>query len=471
MASAFMAAKLASRPVLAERARQQYARWELAALPARLRRNGLDHYYLSVWPGLEQLAPLAELPPRRAPVRNGYVHLPFCSGLCDFCSYFVLVGRDRADMARYVDDLLRDLALNQERAEVALTTLYLGGGTPSLLGPDLLARLLDGMRAEGALADGLIGTAELHPELFADPARAGETLDVLRGRGLGRVSLGLQSVDDELLAATNRRHGADFMDAALARLDGFRVNLDLMYGLPGQSLESWIATLEAALARRPGSLSTYFTFIDPGTALHHRVVRGEVALPAHELVQTQHIAAQLALEAAGYRELPNDFWTVTEGDFRQETLPSDANTLALGAGAYGYFAGVQFFNELSLAGYRAKLAAGRLPVWRGRRLSPAEELCRDVMFSLKNAPELDLARFAARHGATPLDSHPEVMALLDEHELVEADARALRLTPKGRLLVEEIACLFEPPGHHARRSADRRVRRHNFAPTYSRSHA
>src|ERR1700742_3965822 len=113
MASAFMAAKLASRPVLAERAGQQFARWRLAALPPRLRRNGLDYYYLSVWPGLEQLAPLAELPPRRAPVHHGYVHLPFCSGLCDFCSYFVLVGRDRADMRRYVDDLLVDLALNQ----------------------------------------------------------------------------------------------------------------------------------------------------------------------------------------------------------------------------------------------------------------------------------------------------------------------------------------------------------------------
>ncbi len=159
----------------ATRAAALYDELELDALPPELRRDSLRHYYLSVWPGLLQLPELDpdDAPPRPGPVRSAYVHLPFCSGLCDFCSYFVTVAHDDARIARYVDALLAEVDLHRERAELDVSLLYLGGGTPSLVPPAQLDRLLGGLRDRGVLSDEpLLGTVELHPELFADEARA-----------------------------------------------------------------------------------------------------------------------------------------------------------------------------------------------------------------------------------------------------------------------------------------------------------
>jgi coproporphyrinogen III oxidase-like Fe-S oxidoreductase len=435
-----------------------------------------------VWPGLLQLPPIsAEESPYPSRVTSGYIHLPFCSGLCHFCSYFVVVSQaPESDerIAEYVDHLLLEVDLNLERTEIELAYLYFGGGTPSLLGPRAMIRLLEGLDRRGALASEVLATVELHPEFFADRGSADEFLDVLQAYGINRVSVGFQGADDALLDATNRRHRSGFAGEAVehVRSRGFQVNLDLMYGLPGQSMESWMSSLEAAIELGGDSVSTYFTFIDPGTVLWRDVQRGAVALPSHELLQTQHLAAQLALEEAGYFELPGDFWSRPVGDpagFAQTSLPSQGNSLGLGAGAYGYYSGMQYFNHFTLRGYGDSLRERRIPLWRGAVLSGEQQLCRDTMFSLKNSPSLALDLFVDRHGLSPVEAYEGVFDLLLEDDLIEVDPREARLTPKGRLLVEEIACLFEPHGHHAGTQAhgrDRtRLRRHNFAPTYSAS--
>ena len=452
---------------------------ELADLPQRLTRNSLEYYYLSVWPGLLQLEPLGPDAPRPVRVESGYLHFPFCSGLCDFCSYFVVVSRDPARdgrIGRHVDDLLLEIDLNQERFEIELSYLYLGGGTPSLLPSEQLDRLFAGLQSRGALAEQRVGTVEVHPEFFEDEQRAGAFLDVVQAHGITRVSVGFQTADDALLEHTNRRHRSDFAGRAVEYLQsrGFTVNLDLMYGLPDQSVESWVVSLETVLALAPDSVSTYFMFLDPGTPLWREVDRGAVALPSHELVQTQHLAAQLVLEQGGLVELPGDFWCKVDGDpaaFTQTALPSEGNSLGLGAGAYGYYADMQYFNHFSLTGYRKMLQERRVPLWRGAVLSAEQHRCRDIMFSLKNSPCLRLDLFTARHGVSPLDTYPEVFDLLLGLDLVRVDSQTVRLTLKGRLLVEEIACLFEPAGHHAaarrENGAPMRLRRHNFAPTYS----
>lgn len=463
---------------LSQRARERFADWRLDELPPCLRRNGLDYYYLSVWPGLRQLSAAASLalPTRPARTEHAYIHVPFCSGLCDFCSYFLAVVRGsdaQLRIATYIDDLLREIVVHQQASELALSYVYLGGGTPSLVPPDEMHRLLDGLARLGALAPRRLGTVELHPELFLDTSRAAAFLDVVRAHGLGRVSIGLQSHEARLLDSTNRRHGAGFLDAAFAlvRDRGFTVNLDLMYGLPGQTLAGWIESLLQVVALCPDSISTYFTFIDPGTGLWHDLQAGRIALPTHTEVQTQHIAAQLLLDQAGYLELPNDFHTIPLGDpagYVQDSLPSQANSLALGAGAYGYFPGVQYFNEFSFRRHAAAVRSGRPPIWRAAVLSPFEELCRDIMFSLKNAPHLDFELFRARHGTTPAESHALVMAELVRLDLVELRPERLRLSAKGRLMVEEIACLFAArrPDPPVPAQDLRKIEKHHFAARY-----
>jgi oxygen-independent coproporphyrinogen-3 oxidase len=462
-----------------DRARELYREWDVEGLPPYFQRNSLDYYYLSVWPGLRHLEPVEHLslPARSGTVGYAYIHVPFCSGVCDFCSYFLTTtqhaGTD-AKVSTYVDQLVEQARIHQRDLDIAVSSVYLGGGTPSILHPDQLARLLDGLSDLGIFGPSRIGTMELHPELFDDPVRLDRTLDVLARHQIRRVSIGYQSDDDALLDATNRRHHAGFLPTAaeMLRQRGLLFNVDLMYGLRDQTIEEWVESIEAVLAVRPDSISTYFTFVDYGTKLWRQVQRDPTLLASPDHTQLCHIATQVALEDAGFYELPNDFYAQPGDDpatFDQFTLPSEANSLALGAGAYGYYPGVQYFNEFSFAGYARAIGEGRVPLWRAAVLTPDEEHRRDVMFSFKNAPLLSLPRFRERHGVSPVDAYPREFEELVRLGLVDVGTDTVRLTAKGRLVVEEIACRFDPgrpAGAVASRVEAHQVRKHHFAPRY-----
>ena len=248
------------------------------------------------------------------------------------------------------------------------------------------------------------------------------------------------------------------------------VNLDLMYGLVGQPATAWAATLADAVAAAPDSISTYFLFVDRGTGLYERVRRGAVVLPTHRAAQTQHLMAQLYLEAHGYHELPNDFWARDVGDpatFRPERLPSAAVTLPVGPGAYGYYSGAQLANVFDLAEYGRRVASGQSPLWRGHTLSPDEAFHRDVMFALKNDPFIDCSLFRAAYNRSPLEQFAARFARLEELALATIEGDHVRLTAKGRLCVEEIAALFRHPAiAPAADAAQPLLQKHNFAPTY-----
>ena len=453
-----------------------YDAYQLDALPPALRRNSLDYYYLSIYPSLGEMRPLAEenAPPYPATVRNAYVHIPFCSGVCDFCSYYLVAisPRRRAAVARYLERVAAEFDHHARHTTLDLTTLYIGGGTPSLIPPDALERFLAHLRQRGYLNPAALGTLELHPELFVDEEAAVAFLRVLRHYGIGRVSVGYQASDDDLLRATKRRHASGFLAGAMAllRAEGFTVNLDLMYGLVGQPAAAWATTLADAVAAAPDSISTYFLFVDRGTGLYERVRRGAVALPTHRAAQTQHIMAQLYLEAHGYYELPNDFWArgvVDPATFRPERLPSAAVTLPVGPGAYGYYGGAQVANVFDLAEYERRADAGQSPLWRGYRLNADEAFHRDVMFVLKNDPFFDCSLFRAAYNRSPLERFADRFARLEELGLVAIAGDHIRLTAKGRLCVEEIAALFRHPAiAPAADAAHPLLQKHNFAPTY-----
>jgi oxygen-independent coproporphyrinogen-3 oxidase len=463
-------------PSLIAAADALYDAYQLDELPPALRRNSLDYYYLSIYPSLAEMRPLGEgdAPPYPAAIRNAYVHIPFCSGVCDFCSYYLVAisPRRRAAVAHYLARVAAEFDQHARHTTLDLTYLYVGGGTPSLIPLDALERFLGHLRGRGYLNPAALGTLELHPEFFADETAAVAFLRVLRRYGLNRVSVGYQASDDELLRATKRRHASAFLAEAMAllRSEGFVINLDLMYGLVGQPAEAWAATLADAVAAVPDSISTYFLFVDRGTGLYERVRRGTVELPSHRAAQTQHLMAQLYLEANGYVELPNDFWAYGGADpatLRPERLPSAAVTLPVGPGAYGYYSGAQLANVFDLDEYGRRIDAGQSPVWRGYRLNAGEAFHRDVMFALKNDPFIDCALFRAAYNRSPLEQFAERLARLERLGLMTVEGERIRLTATGRLCVEEIAALFRHPAiGPAADAAQPLLQKHNFAPTY-----
>lgn len=463
---------------LATEAARLYDEYRLDELPRALQRNSLDYYYLSIYPSLSEMRPLEtdEAPPYPAAAGNAYIHIPFCSGVCDFCSYYLVAlnPRRRAAIGRYLEQAKAEFDYHARHTTLDITSLYFGGGTPSLIPPDALESFLGFLADRRYLNSTLTGTVELHPEFFADERSATRFLTILKRHGINRVSVGYQASDEEILRDTNRRHAADFMGEAMSllRAHGMLVNIDLMYGLAGQSLESLERTMADAVGFAPDSISTYFLFVDRGTGLYERVRRGAVALPSHRHIQTQHIMAQLALEAAGYHELPGDFWARGGDDpatFRQERLPSAAITLPIGPGAYGYYSGTQLCNVFDLAEYERRAAAGRSPLWRGYRLNDDEAFHRDIMFSLKNDPYIDCSLFRSAYNRSPLEQFAALFERLSAEGLVTVAGERLQLTPKGRLCVEEIACLFRHPALRAAEDSEgsRLLAKHNYAPTYT----
>jgi oxygen-independent coproporphyrinogen III oxidase len=464
-------------PLMAEAARL-YAGYRLDELPPALQRNSLDYYYLSIYPSLMEMRPIdpARLPPYPPRVNNAYIHIPFCSGVCDFCSYYLvaLSPRRRDAVSKYLYHVSTEFDFHARHTTLNITYLYFGGGTPSLIPPQALQEFLGFLRDRGYLDPAVMGTLELHPEFFADEGGADRFLNILRDYGINRVSIGYQASDEDILRVTNRRHTTEFMAAAMTMLRDkqFLVNVDLMYGLADQSLASWEATLADAVGFAADSIATYFLFVDRGTGLYERVRRGSVKLPHHRHILTQHLMAQIFLERAEYYELPNDFWArgvVDPASFRPERLPSSAVTLPIGPGAYGHYNNTQLANLFDLDEYTRHIAAGRTPLWRAYPLTPDEAFHRDVMFAFKNDPFIDCNLFLNVYNRNPLQVFTAIFERLQDYDLVQIEGQRIHLTSKGRLCVEEISSVFRHPGIQPAEIADaqrRLLEKHNFAPTY-----
>jgi len=467
---------------LISQAGEQYQEFEMDLLPEGLARDSLKYYYLSVYPGLKQMHELTpdEQPELPDKVETAYVHTPYCTGVCDFCSYFLTTVKedDRSPLTEYLEVVKEEVLQRSVETDLDLSYIYFGGGTPSLIPTPALESFFDFLNEHDVLSPTHYGTIEIHPEFFKDLNRAQEFINILKANGIGRVSVGFQSSDEEILGDTNRRHGTNFLTEALDFLkqNEMLVNLDLIYGLPGLTLPQWERTLRDASAANPDSISTYFLFVNPGTAMRTEIERGNIVLPSHQAAQTQHLMAQLYLQDLGFVELPSDFYAKTDADsstFTQDTLPSAGASLPLGAGSYGYYDNTQFFNQFSLQKYRERVTAGESPIWRGHRFEGTEGAHRDMMFSFKNSPYVDRGLFKDRYGIDPVDQFADTFDVLSQYKLVDIDDESQRitLTPKGRLCVEEICSQFAIPGLAdnsvgASRSEKRKLEKHNFVPLY-----
>lgn len=469
---------------LIDDALRTYHELDMDALPSDLQRDSRFYYYLSVYPGLRYMKELSskdEQPELPETVSSTYIHVPYCTGVCNFCSYFLTTvdQEDDSPIAKYLGVVEEEVTQRSKETDVELSYLYFGGGTPSLMPPGTLARFLGSLEAKDMLAKERYGTVELHPEFFTDLKRAQEFINVLQENGVGRVSVGFQSSDESILNKTNRRHDTNFLKEGIAFLkqNKMLVNLDLMYGLEGLTLFQWEKTLQSAVDCDPDSITPYFLFVNEGTIMRRKVDGNHIRLPKHEVIQTQHIMAQHFLEGRGYFELPSDFFgktTGTEVEYTQDALPSDGSSLPLGAGAYGYYDDTQFFKVFSIPHYRKAVEAGEQPIWRGYKFEGNEGMHRDVMFSFKNSPYLDRNLFVAKYGLDPVEYFEQQFTRLSSLGLISInDAKGrVKLTRKGRLCVEEICWQFVLPDlkDQATRqtppSLRRKLKRHHFAPLY-----
>ncbi len=300
-----------------------------------------------------------------------YLHVPFCRVRCGYCDFNTYTSTELrgARQADYADQaiaeialagrVLGDLAEHDGAVRRPVSTVFVGGGTPTLLPPGDLARMLDAVRETWGLAEGAEVTTEANPD-SVDAA----DLRALADAGFTRVSVGMQSVVPHVLQTLDRTHDPERVPqvVAWARDAGLDASVDLIYGTPGESIDDWRRSLDAALSYDVDHLSAYALIVEEGTALARRIRRGEVAPVDDDLHAAMYEAADAALSAAGYEWYEVSNWA-RGGAVSRHNLSywHGEDWWGVGPGAHSHVGGVRWWNVKHPAAYAQRLAAGESP--------------------------------------------------------------------------------------------------------------
>lgn len=377
-----------------------------------------------------------------------YLHIPFCTAKCGYCDFNSYAGLEHV-VPDYTPALVQELALWAPAArDFRVDTVFFGGGTPSLSSLADLERILRAVYAQYTVAPDAEWTLEANPsELTA------EHLAGMRGLGINRLSIGVQSLHDDELALLERQHSAERALSAVeaAHAAGFdNLNIDLIFGLIGQPLARWQQTLERALAVRPEHLSCYALTVEPGTALYYRVAKGQLPEPDPDVVADQFEWTRDRLERAGYRHYELSNWALPGRECRHNLVYWRSDPyLGMGAGAHSFFAGRRFANvdaptryvEAVRASAAERAATGRstLQQIRGGETPSAATLRADAaILGLRLIEGIDPHAFAVRFGCTLEAAFGPAIKRHLRTGLLERTADRLRLTARGQFLANEV---------------------------------
>ena len=366
-----------------------------------------------------------------------YLHIPFCRQRCNFCAFYLEIYREnRAE--NFIQSLMHEIELSAHQHIAPgrpIQSVYFGGGTPTVLAATQLTAILREVRTHLALAADCEITVEAHPSTISE-----QYLAPLLHAGVTRMSFGAESMEEGDLTRLGRPGTVDETVNAVSRTRaaGFtNINLDLMYGLPGQSLEGWQRTLVHCLALEPTHLSCYALTIEEGTKLESEIRRRLSPAPDEGLQIEMDEAAQVILSDAGYERYEVSNYAKPGYACRHNLLYwTNGEYLGLGPSAQSYLDGVRFGNIADLATYDTMLSANRLPIEDRTKLSEEEQLRDSVIFGLRlirGIPAHQLHQHAANYG------HTAVTTQLLAQQLIEEHGGRSRLSARGRLLADTIA--------------------------------
>jgi oxygen-independent coproporphyrinogen-3 oxidase len=373
-----------------------------------------------------------------APPLGIYVHVPFCVVRCGYCDFNTYTAEELGDepgasRASYAEAAITEV--RRARRQLAddprkVETIFFGGGTPTLLPTADLAAIVSAIAAEFGLADGVEITTEANPDSVAS-----WDLEELRKAGFTRISFGMQSAVDRVLATLDRTHDPLRVPAVVrwAREAGFdQVSLDQIYGTPGETQDDWRTSLEAALACEPDHVSAYSLIVEEGTALARRVRRGELPMPDEDDLAEKALIADELLTGAGLDWYEVSNWARTpEHRCRHNVLYwTGGDWWGIGPGAHSHLAGERWWNLKHPAAYARRLAAGESPEADREVLTAEQRRTERVLLELRLSGGLPVP---------VLDEHGrgQIARLVDEGLLTRQTER-LVLTQRGRLLADGV---------------------------------
>jgi oxygen-independent coproporphyrinogen III oxidase len=374
-------------------------------------------------------------------VSSLYIHIPFCASKCYYCDFNSYVSTSDV-MDRYLDGLDRELqAVASAYDHAPLKTVFFGGGTPTIFDAKQSGRMIEMLHRHFRMADG----AEISVE--ANPGTVDlDKLRVLKEGGVNRLSFGVQSFSNDLLVKLGRLHDRDavYKSWELARKAGFEsINLDLMFGLPDQTVEALQASLDALIAIGPEHVSAYSLKVEEGTPFYTWHNRGQLILPPEDDEVRMYELVIDTLTANGYEmyEISN-YAKPGHRSRHNQVYWRNEPYMAVGSGAHGYVNGVRYVNQKNVPEYIETTVRGKRPVVETEAISDQYQREDTMILGLRLMAGVSYDRFRERHGVEMLDVFSEPIRRFEGHGLLTVDDVGIRLTAKGVFLANEVYAAF-----------------------------
>lgn len=371
--------------------------------------------------------------------RGVYIHIPFCHQICNYCDFNKVFFKNQP-VDEYIEALGREMEMTVAGMPEAFTnieTIFLGGGTPTALSAEQIEKLLSLITKHIPMSSVKEFSSEANPdELTIDKLQA------LYNGGVNRLSMGVQSFDQSLLKKIGRTHSNEHVYETIqnAKNVGFKnISIDLMYGLPGQTMEQWQETLEKALALNLPHYSAYSLIVEPKTIFYIQYAKGKLHLPTEDLEADMYGVLMDTMEAHGLRQYEISNFANEGYESTHNKIYWDNDEYAgFGAGAHGYLEGIRYSNVAPIKKYIETVMAGERPLLHEHEVTGDEKLEEQMFLGLRKSAGVTHEEFEKKFGQPMLSIYKEIIDQLQEEQLIEIDSEGIRLTRKGRFIGNEV---------------------------------
>ena len=377
-----------------------------------------------------------------------YIHIPYCTGTCTYC-YFSRYSQYEAPVpeSEYIELLKQELRLilaNPHMEHNSITTIAFGGGTPTCFSDKQISDIFSFVRSSLNIEDNIEISFESSPETISGKHKS--KLENLLSLGVNRLSIGIQSFQDDLLSSLHRRHNAHVGEVAIleAKESGFKnINIDIIYGLPKQTLTHWEHTLNTVARLRPESISVYRLRVHPKGYLAQF---NNKEFPDDRTSMLMYIMAVECFREAGYLQVASHNF-VLAGAFIQKHVTEkqgveDFELLGLGVSAYSYMNHNYYWNNCSILAYRDQIQAEQLPVWIGRELSIEEQMRKAMVLGMHEYKGINIPAFEKRFKRSPYELFGDAIKRLVDLGLLSVSSESISPTYTGLIFADEICPYF-----------------------------
>lgn len=377
-----------------------------------------------------------------------YIHIPYCTGTCTYC-YFSRHSQYEAPVSEseYIELLKRELGLilaNPHMEHNLITTIAFGGGTPTCFSNKQISDIFSFVRSSLNVENNIEISFESSPETISGKHKS--KLETLLSLGVNRLSIGIQSFQDDLLSSLHRRHNAHMGKTAIleARESGFEnINIDIIYGLPKQTLIHWENTLNIVTRLRPESISVYRLRVHPKGYLAQF---NNKEFPDDMVNMLMYIMAVECFREAGYLQVASHNFVLAEAFIQKHVIEKQGieefELLGLGVSAYSYMNHNYYWNNCSILAYRDLVQAEQLPVWIGQELSIEEQMRKAMILGMHEYQGLNIPAFEKRFKRSPYELFGDTIKVLVDLELLSINGDSINPTYTGLIFADEICPYF-----------------------------